>query len=122
LGEVERRGDVLDRLMMEQGFSFDLFYDEDSETCELVELNTFGVRSGCGSCLFQWVEDRGVLYGEEEPEFRVSMDMFGCGVPGPVLVRVSRLREEGDTGALESTKFCGDDWRASVREFDWKFP
>ncbi|KAH6850435.1 hypothetical protein B0I37DRAFT_428579 [Chaetomium sp. MPI-CAGE-AT-0009] len=111
LGEVQRRGDGLDRLMMEQGFSFDLFYDEDADRCELVELNTFGVRSGCGSCLFQWVEDRGVLYGEKEPEFRVSVDM------GPVTVRVSRLGEEGE-GGVESTEFCGDDWRGFIRSFD----
>ncbi|KAK3906373.1 putative cell division cycle 123 protein [Staphylotrichum tortipilum] len=72
LEEAERRGEEEDRLLVEQGFSFDLLYDEDGDTCELVELNTFGVRSACGSCLFQWVDDRRVLYGEEEAEFRVA--------------------------------------------------
>ncbi|KAK3302797.1 uncharacterized protein B0T15DRAFT_562857 [Chaetomium strumarium] len=66
-------------LLLEQGFFFDLFYDEETDACSLVELNTFGVRSACGSCLFQWVEGREVLYGEEEAQFRVSVDMG----PGP---------------------------------------
>lgn len=60
---------------MAQGMSFDLLYDEDTRTVELVELNPFGVRSPCGSCLFQWIRDREVLYDENEKEtveFRVS--------------------------------------------------
>ncbi len=64
-----------DRLLTEQGLSFDLFLDEEAQTVELVELNSFGVRSPCGSCLFQWVRDRAVLYGEERHdklEFRIS--------------------------------------------------
>ena len=65
--------DPLMRLLLEQGFSFDLFFDEDHDTCSLVELNTFGVRSACGSCLFQWVRDRRVLYGSDEAEFRVAI-------------------------------------------------
>ncbi|KAK4040187.1 hypothetical protein C8A01DRAFT_46428 [Parachaetomium inaequale] len=82
LTETEKRGEREDRLMLEQGFSFDLFYDEERGRCELVELNTFGVRSACGSCLFQWVEDRKVLYGEEEAEFRVAVDIEGFEVNG----------------------------------------
>jgi hypothetical protein len=66
-------GEEGDRLLLEQGCSFDVFYDEDADTCSLVELNTFGVRSACGSCLFQWVDDRRVLYGEEKAEFRVAL-------------------------------------------------
>jgi hypothetical protein len=83
-GAEELRGMILDEvkggvgeegdgLLLEQGFSFDVFYDEDADTCSLVELNTFGVRSACGSCLFQWVDDRRVLYGEEKAEFRVAL-------------------------------------------------
>ncbi|GJD02215.1 hypothetical protein ColKHC_11040 [Colletotrichum higginsianum] len=66
--------DQTDRQLMEQGMSFDLFYDEQSHGVELVELNPFGSRSPCGSCLFQWVRDREVLYDEENKqitEFRV---------------------------------------------------
>ncbi|KAJ9138324.1 hypothetical protein NKR19_g7883 [Coniochaeta hoffmannii] len=62
-----------DELLVEQGVSFDVFFDEDSGTCQLVELNVFGVTSGCGSCLFQWVKDRDQLYGSgHNIEFRVT--------------------------------------------------
>ncbi len=55
--------------------SFDLFFDDEAQRAELVELNSFGVRSPCGACLFQWVRDRAVLYDEMERdlvEFRVA--------------------------------------------------
>ncbi|KAH7140157.1 hypothetical protein B0J13DRAFT_676563 [Dactylonectria estremocensis] len=69
------RGTEDDRLLAQQGFTFDVLYDEKRECCELIELNTFGVRSACGSCLFQWVKDRDLLYGwdAEEIEFRVTV-------------------------------------------------
>lgn len=70
-------GRQMDDLLLKQGFSFDVFYDEEHNTHELVELNVFGITSGCGSCLFQWVDDRAQLYGEGSPgrrlEFRVTM-------------------------------------------------
>lgn len=110
LEEVERRGEEEDRLMVEQGFSFDLLYDEVGDTCELVELNTFGVRSACGSCLFQWVDDRRVLYGEEEAEFRVAVDMAEGDGEGAT-VRVLRLEEEG----VGLSEYRGEDWRAFLR-------
>ncbi|KAF5003551.1 hypothetical protein FDECE_9910 [Fusarium decemcellulare] len=63
----------LDKLLLSQGFSFDIFYDEEKESSQLVELNVFGARSGCGSCLFNWIEDFDVLYGDGvEVEFRVT--------------------------------------------------
>ncbi|RMJ04746.1 hypothetical protein CDV36_014591 [Fusarium kuroshium] len=63
----------LDNLLLQQGFTFDVLYDEDKEATELVELNVFGARSGCGSCLFNWVNDFSQLYGEgEDVEFRVT--------------------------------------------------
>ncbi|OIW29405.1 hypothetical protein CONLIGDRAFT_324718 [Coniochaeta ligniaria NRRL 30616] len=66
--------DPMDELLIKQGFSFDVFFDEDSETCQLVELNGFGVRSSCGSCLFHWVKDRDQLYGSSNDiEFRVTL-------------------------------------------------
>ncbi|KAH8909197.1 hypothetical protein BR93DRAFT_536731 [Coniochaeta sp. PMI_546] len=66
--------DPMDKLLIDQGFSFDVFFDEDSQTCQLVELNGFGVRSSCGSCLFQWVRDRNQLYGSSNDiEFRVTL-------------------------------------------------
>lgn len=64
----------LESFIRSQGFTFDVLYDENAQRCVLIELNTFGVRSACGSCLFQWVNDRVVLYGETtDIEFRVTM-------------------------------------------------
>lgn len=66
--------DPMDKLLVEQGFSFDVFFDEETNTCQLIELNGFGVRSSCGSCLFQWVKDRKLLYGaSDDIEFRVTV-------------------------------------------------
>ncbi|KAI1771514.1 hypothetical protein F4818DRAFT_206033 [Hypoxylon cercidicola] len=57
-----------------QGLTFDVLFDEETGACQLIELNVFGVRSACGSCLFQWKIDKDVLYagGESEVEFRVT--------------------------------------------------
>ncbi|UKZ51237.1 hypothetical protein TrVGV298_004995 [Trichoderma virens] len=64
----------LENFIRSQGFTFDVLYDEVTGQCMLIELNTFGVRSACGSCLFQWLKDRAVLYGETgDVEFRVAM-------------------------------------------------
>ncbi|PTD02808.1 hypothetical protein HYE67_010682 [Fusarium culmorum] len=65
----------LDQLLLKQkqGYSFDVFYDETEERSSLVELNVFGARSGCGSCLFHWIDDLDKLYGEgEHVEFRIT--------------------------------------------------
>lgn len=62
-----------DKLLIEQGFTFDVAYDDGRRKLELVELNVFGARSGCGSCLFNWAEDFDLLYGERKAvEFRVT--------------------------------------------------
>ena len=63
----------LDDLARAQGFCFDVLYDQVTDGCVLVELNTFGVRSACGSCLFHWLRDRDLLYGQKQDdvEFRV---------------------------------------------------
>ena len=55
--------EAMDMLLVKQGFSFDFFFNVGSRTYEYVELNGFGVRSNCGSCLFQWMKDRDLLYG-----------------------------------------------------------
>jgi hypothetical protein len=44
----------------------------------LIELNSFGTRSGCGSCLFHWLRDGDILYSKgtgngKKVEFRVSV-------------------------------------------------
>ncbi|KAK5630661.1 hypothetical protein RRF57_006376 [Xylaria bambusicola] len=67
--------DEMDGLLMKQGLTFDVFYDKDLGVIDLIELNVFGVRSACGSCLFHWVKDRKILEGQMEPkaiEFRVT--------------------------------------------------
>ncbi|KUJ21581.1 uncharacterized protein LY89DRAFT_681045 [Mollisia scopiformis] len=73
-------GGEMDKLLLQQGFTFDVMFDEESEECKLIELNSFGVRSGCGSCLFHWLRDWDALYGrpkdgggEVEIEFRISV-------------------------------------------------
>ncbi|KAF4342682.1 hypothetical protein FBEOM_3342 [Fusarium beomiforme] len=60
------------------GLSFDVFYDETDESSQLVELNVFDARSGCGSCLFHWINDWEKLYGDgERVEFRVTRQTDG---------------------------------------------
>ncbi|PVH89552.1 hypothetical protein DL98DRAFT_579343 [Cadophora sp. DSE1049] len=86
MAEVEQGGGgTLDKLLLEQGFTFDVMFDEESQSCALIELNSFGARSGCGSCLFHWLRDMDVLYGrrsmrddgergvKEDVEFRISV-------------------------------------------------
>jgi hypothetical protein len=65
--------DELDDQLRRQGFTFDVLHVEDQRFA-LIELNTFGVRSACGSCLFHWVKDRQLIYGLDSPavEFRVA--------------------------------------------------
>ncbi|KAI1366283.1 hypothetical protein F5Y08DRAFT_301727 [Xylaria arbuscula] len=78
--------DQMDALMMQQGFTFDVCYDEEVGTVQLIELNVFGVRSACGSCLFQWIRDRKTLEGCGEPgdvEFRVTYQEITDPQPPP---------------------------------------
>ena len=58
--------------MRAEGFTFDVLLT--AGRVQLVEVNGFGAMSGCGSCLFQWIDDARQLYGlEEGVEVRVSM-------------------------------------------------
>lgn len=80
------RGGAMDKLLLEQGFTFDVMFDEISQRCALIELNSFGARSGCGSCLFHWLRDMEVLHGKQlqrkrggdpgmgDVEFRISIN------------------------------------------------
>lgn len=55
------------------GFTFDIAEDLGGESVRLIELNDFGAMSGCGSCLFHWIEDAPVVYGKlSKVEFRVG--------------------------------------------------
>ncbi|KAI4858598.1 hypothetical protein F4820DRAFT_468117 [Hypoxylon rubiginosum] len=65
----------MDRYLLTQGFTFDVLFDEQTRQCQLIEVNVFGIRSACGSCLFQWKTDKDVLYsagGKTETEFRIT--------------------------------------------------
>ncbi|KAK0128501.1 hypothetical protein ONS95_000473 [Cadophora gregata] len=69
MADVEKGGGgEMDKLLLEQGFTFDVLFDEESRSCPLIELNSFGARSGCGSCLFHWLRDRDVLYGKQHEQ------------------------------------------------------
>ncbi|KAI4595685.1 hypothetical protein KJ359_006675 [Pestalotiopsis sp. 9143b] len=72
--EELQAGNEMDDLLLKQGFTFDVWFDNSTGGCELVELNVFGVRSACGSCLFHWVKDWEILSGKPSatPQFRVS--------------------------------------------------
>ena len=71
----------MSKLLRSQGFTFDVAFKEQEKCCALIELNTFGSRSGCGSCLYHWLRDEDLLYGrgpkgengETEVEFRISV-------------------------------------------------
>ena len=69
-----------DELLMKQGFTFDVIWDEQREPPNwwtydmcLLELNVFGAKGTCGSCLFHWVDDMDLLYGKRDAvEFRLT--------------------------------------------------
>lgn len=65
---------VEDQTFIRQGFSFDIFFFETTMETQLIELHPFGARSAVRSCLFNWVDDFALLYGEGSavPEFRVT--------------------------------------------------
>ncbi|KAH6724274.1 hypothetical protein BKA61DRAFT_535769 [Leptodontidium sp. MPI-SDFR-AT-0119] len=77
-------GGAMDGLLLEQGFTFDVIFDEEGWSCSLIELNSFGARSGCGSCLFHWLRDMEVLYGR-----RLERGSDGTAENGDVVFRIS---------------------------------
>ena len=57
--------------LRQYGLSFDIAAIDGD--VQLVEVNPFGAMSGCGSCLFHWLDDAKLLYGmEDEIELRVT--------------------------------------------------
>ncbi|KAK6002557.1 hypothetical protein QM012_001307 [Aureobasidium pullulans] len=61
---------ILDELKT-WGFTFDIVVKRTGHV-QLVEVNPFGANSGCGSCLFNWVDDAKLLYGgKREVEARL---------------------------------------------------
>ncbi|KAJ7657279.1 hypothetical protein DFH06DRAFT_1409436 [Mycena polygramma] len=58
------------------GFVFDVYVHAAGEEVQLLELNPFGIASGCGGCLFNWITDAETLYGgKEEVEVRLSVQV-----------------------------------------------
>jgi hypothetical protein len=93
---------------LRQGFTFDVMWDEEEERLSLIELNSFGTRSGCGACLFHCLKDGEAKYGKNrdgngEVEFRNSVvgskevrcaafEIKGCMAEG-ALCLISRVYE-----------------------------
>ncbi|KAF8213656.1 hypothetical protein K438DRAFT_1750868 [Mycena galopus ATCC 62051] len=56
------------------GFMFEVFVHTTTREVQLLELNPFGIRSSCGSCLFHRVIDAETLYGaKDEVEVRLAI-------------------------------------------------
>ena len=56
-----------DDIIYTRGFSFDVLNTAGGKSFLLVELNSFGVRGACGSCLFQWITDQEILHQKDGP-------------------------------------------------------
>lgn len=81
---------VLQSLLL-NGFSFDVWQDDDlGNEIQLIELNSFGVRSRCGPCLFNWVEDFDILYGFEDGVHCKQQPVAGVSQDNVIVVRLLR--------------------------------
>lgn len=49
-----------------RAFVFDGYEDPSTQEVRLIDLNDFGAMSGCGACLFHWIQDARVMYGVSE--------------------------------------------------------
>ncbi|KAL1954180.1 hypothetical protein VTO42DRAFT_1536 [Malbranchea cinnamomea] len=68
-----RLGNGLLEAIKRQGFTFDVLMGQDG-TVRLVEINSFGAMSPCGSCLFHWIKDARHLYGlENSVQVRIAL-------------------------------------------------
>eukprot|EP00703_Trepomonas_sp_PC1_P002054 JAP94552.1 Putative cell division cycle protein [Trepomonas sp. PC1] len=48
-----------------QSYVIDVFVGEPEQyVVQFIEINPFGMESPCGSCLFHWVDDQKILYGD----------------------------------------------------------
>ena len=73
LGMIERHGEKTGFIedLRKFGFTFDVAAVGDE--VQLIEVNPFGAMSGCGSCLFHWLDDAKLLYGlEDDVEVRIA--------------------------------------------------
>ena len=51
------------RNMRTEEFVFDVFKESKGGEVQLLEINPFGATSGCDSCLFHWIDEADLLYG-----------------------------------------------------------
>lgn len=51
-----------------QPFTFDVHWRPKEKKCELIELNGFGALECTGACLFHWVQDRHIIYDEDDDD------------------------------------------------------
>ncbi|WEW58125.1 hypothetical protein PRK78_003592 [Emydomyces testavorans] len=63
--------DSILKALQQEGFTFDVVLGPTGQIL-LVEINPFGALSGCGSCLYHWLKDARVLYGQND-KVRVRM-------------------------------------------------
>ena len=74
--EAAKEANTVDGLKT-SGFAMDVVVkiDGSKREVQLVETNPFGAMSGCGSCLFHWIQDARQLYGlKESVQIRVAAD------------------------------------------------
>ncbi len=45
---------------------FEVYGDPSTPEVWLIEPTDFGTMSGCGACLFHWIQDARVMYGVSE--------------------------------------------------------
>ena len=65
---------AMEEVLRNRGFVFDVYEDPSNQEVRLIELNDFGAMSGCGACLFHWIQDARVMYGVSEGiEVRVAV-------------------------------------------------
>ena len=65
---------AMTEILRNRGFVFDVYEDPSVQEVRLIELNDFGAMSGCGACLFNWIQDARVMYGVSEGiEVRVAV-------------------------------------------------
>ena len=65
---------AMTEVLRNRGFVFDVYEDPSNQDVRLIELNSFGAISGCGACLFHWIQDARVMYGVSEGvEVRVAI-------------------------------------------------
>ena len=72
--EIEGMMNALEKFEFDCPYSewtADLSYNPETRKLTLIECNVYGCYSGCGSALFNWIDDWNVFNGTVEGEFRI---------------------------------------------------